>query len=131
MRPGSPVGFGWLPRGDRLQPVFSLPGNPTSAFVTFELLVRPFLLRLGGHRDIERRRIVCRTEEVIHAPAQLTYFLRVQLSGAGENSRVRLTGPQGSGLVSGLGRADGLAIIKEDVLTIEEDGEVTVMLIGG
>lgn len=131
MRPGSPVGFGWLPRGDRLQPVFSLPGNPTSAFVTFELLVRPFLLQLGGHRDIERRRIVCRTEEVIHTPAPLTYFLRVQLSGIGENARVRLTGPQGSGLVSGLGRAGGLAIIKENVLTIEEDGEVTIMLIGG
>jgi len=131
MRPGSPVGFGWIPRGDRLQPVFSLPGNPTSAFVTFELLVRPFLLQLGGHRDIERRRIVCRTEEVIRAPARLTYFLRVQLSGTGEHARVRLTGPQGSGLVSGLGRADGLAIIEEDVLTVEEGGEVTVMLIGG
>ena len=131
MRPGSPVGFGWLPRGDRLQPVFSLPGNPTSAFVTFELLVRPFLLRLGGHRDTDRRRIVCRTEEAIHSPAQLTYFLRVQLSGTSENSGVRLTGPQGSGLVSGLGRADGLAIIPEDVSRVQEGEGVTVMLLEG
>ena len=131
MRPGSPVGFGWLPRGDRLQPVFSLPGNPTSAFVTFELLVRPFLLRLGGHRYTDRRRTVCRTEEVIHSPAQLTYFLRVQLSGTSENAGVRLTGPQGSGLVSGLGRADGLAIIPEDVSRVQEGEGVTVMLIEG
>ncbi|NIP79179.1 MAG: molybdopterin molybdenumtransferase MoeA, partial [Gemmatimonadetes bacterium] len=44
MRPGSPVSFGWLPRGQRRQAVFGLPGNPSSAFVTFEVFVRPFLL---------------------------------------------------------------------------------------
>jgi len=129
MRPGSPVGFGWLPRGERRQPVFSLPGNPASAFVTFEVLVRPFLRRLGGHARTERWTIVCRTAAPLRTPATLTYFLRVAVDGAGRDATVRLTGSQGSGLVSGLARTEGLTIIQEDVSSLEEGDEVTVMLI--
>lgn len=130
MRPGSPVGFGWLPRGPRLQPTFTLPGNPTSAFVTFEVFVRPFLRRLGGHERTARQRVVCRAAEAIRSPAELTYFLRVTLEGSGGDLAARLTGPQGSGLVSGLARAGGLAVIGEGVAGVPAGGEVTVMLIG-
>ncbi len=130
MRPGSPLGFGWLPRGSRLQPTFTLPGNPTSAFVTFEVFVRPFLRRLGGHAHTARPRIVCRAAEVVRAPAKLTYFLRVAVEGGAREPTARLTGPQGSGLVSGLARAGGLAVIEEDVAEIPAGGEVLVMLIG-
>ncbi|HET9950030.1 MAG TPA: gephyrin-like molybdotransferase Glp [Longimicrobiales bacterium] len=130
MRPGSPVGFGWLPRGGRLQPVFSLPGNPTSAFVTFEVLLRPFLRRLGGHSQVERRRVLCRAAEPLVTPADLTYFLRVEVGGAGPDLEARLTGPQGSGLVSGLARAGGLAVIAPETDRIEEGGPVTVLLTG-
>jgi molybdopterin molybdotransferase len=130
MRPGSPFGFGWLPRGSRLQPTFTLPGNPTSAFVTFEVFVRPYLRRLAGHEHTARPRVVCRAAEVIRAPAKLTYFLRVALEGSGRDLTARLTGPQGSGLVSGLARAGGLAVIGEDVAEIAAGGEVLVMLIG-
>lgn len=131
MRPGSPLGFGWLTRGSRLQPTFTLPGNPTSAFVTFEVFVRPFLRRLAGHAHIARPRVVCRAAEVIRAPAKLTYFLRVAVDGGGGELTARLTGPQGSGLVSGLARAGGLAVIDENVPEIPAGGEVLVMLIGG
>jgi molybdopterin molybdotransferase len=129
MRPGSPFGFGWLPRGARLQPTFTLPGNPTSAFVTFEILVRPFLLRLAGHADTSRPRVACRAGEPIRAPAELTYFLRVTLEGAGSDLTARLTGPQGSGLVSGLARAGGLAVVPEHVLEIPAGARVDVVLI--
>jgi len=130
MRPGSPIGFGFLPRGDRLQPVLSLPGNPTSAFVTFEVLARPLLLRLAGHERTDRRTVVARASEPIRAPARLTYFLRVALEGSGSSLSARLTGPQGSGLVSGLARAGGLAVIGEEVAGIEEGQPVTVLLLG-
>jgi len=129
MRPGSPVGFGWLPRGSRRQPVFSLPGNPASAFVTFEVFVRPFLRRLGGHARTERRKIVCRASVPLRTPAALTYFLRVGVDGSAGDATVRLTGSQGSGLVSGLARTEGLTIIEEGVSAVEEGDEVTVMLI--
>jgi molybdopterin molybdotransferase len=130
MRPGSPFGFGWLPRGSRLQPTFTLPGNPTSAFVTFEVFVRPFLLRLAGHERTSRLHLVCRAVETIRAPAALTYFLRVELEGSGTDLTARLTGPQGSGLVSGLARASGLAIIGEGVTEVKAGSDVLVMLLG-
>lgn len=126
MRPGSPVGFGWLPRGARAQPTFTLPGNPTSAFVTFEVLVRPFLRRLGGHTRTFRPRVTCRAGEIIRTPAQLTYFLRVTVEGSGTDLTARLTGPQGSGLVSGLAHASGLAVVPENVSEIARGGEVQV-----
>ena len=129
MRPGSPIGFGWLPRAGRRQPVFSLPGNPASAFVTFEVFVRPFLRKLGGHVHTRRRRITCRTTAPLKTPARLTHFLRVAVDGFGHDATVRLTGSQGSGLVSGLAKTEGLTIIHEDVSALEEGDEVTVMLI--
>jgi molybdopterin molybdotransferase len=129
MRPGSPVGFGWLPRGARRQPVFSIPGNPASAFVTFEVLVRPFLRRLAGHATTERRRITCRTAVPLKTPANLTYFMRVAVDGSGHAATARLTGSQGSGLVSGLARTEGLTVIREDVTGLMEGDEVDVMLI--
>ncbi|HSH76565.1 MAG TPA: molybdopterin molybdotransferase MoeA, partial [Longimicrobiales bacterium] len=129
MRPGSPVGFGWLPRAGRMQPVFSLPGNPTSAFVTFEVLVRPFLLKLAGHRRTERRRVLAKALEEIRTPARLTYYLRVTLEGADKDLSVRLTGPQGSGLVSGLARAGGLAVLGEEISAVRVGEDVSVMLL--
>jgi len=129
MRPGSPVGFGWLPRGSRRQPLFSLPGNPASAFVTFEVFVRPFLRRLGGHARAERRRISCRSATPLRTPADLTYFLRVAVDGTARDATFRLTGSQGSGLVSGLARTEGLAIIPADVAELLDGGEADVMLI--
>ena len=129
MRPGSPIGFGWLPRAGRRQPVFSVPGNPASAFVTFEVLVRPFLRRLAGHLGTRRREIVCRTTAPLRTPAALAYFLRVGIEGSGSEAKVTLTGAQGSGLVGGLAKTEGLTIIPEDVSEIAKGGEVNVMLI--
>lgn len=129
MRPGSPISFGWLPYGERRQAVFGLPGNPSSAFVTFELFVRPFLLRLAGHRRIERRRMTCTAGERIETRAELTYFQRVSLRRDGPDTVADLTGPQASGLVSGLASADGLAVIPPETSVIREGEAVEVMLL--
>jgi molybdopterin molybdotransferase len=131
MRPGSPVGFGWLPRGERRQPVLGLPGNPTSAFVTFEVLARPLLLRLAGHERTRRSSVLAVAAEPIRAPARLTYFLRVALEESDGSFRARLTGPQGSGLVSGLATAGGLAVIDEESPGAEAGEPVKVLLLGG
>jgi molybdopterin molybdotransferase len=129
MRPGSPFGFGWLPRGSTRQATFTLPGNPTSAFVTFEVFVRPFLRRLAGHEEAARRRVICRAAEPIRAPARLTYFLRVEISGTGRDLTARLSGPLGSGVVSGLARGGGVAVMVEASGGGGEGGEGGVMLI--
>ena len=129
MRPGSPVSFGWLPRGKRRQPVFGLPGNPSSAFVTFEVFVRPFLLALAGHRRVRRRRVVCTAGARFHTPADLTYFQRVVLRRDGDDTVAEPTGPQLSGLVSGLALADGLAVVPPATSVVEPGEPLDVVLL--
>jgi molybdopterin molybdotransferase len=129
MRPGSPISFGWLPRGDRRQAVFSLPGNPSSAFVTFEVFVRPYLLRLAGHERVHRRVVPCRARESFDTPADLTYFQRVSVDAEDGKLIASLTGPQLSGLVRGLASADGLAIVPPHRTSIEPGEMVDVMLL--
>jgi len=129
VRPGSPFSFGVLPNGSRLQPVFGLPGNPSSAFVTFELFVRPFLRRLLGHARPARAVLRCVAAEAMTGPGDLAAYLRVAIDH-GTPTVARLTGPQGSGLVHGLALADGLAVLPEGVGRVEAGEEVDVMLLG-
>lgn len=131
LRPGSPFSFGLLPRGDTLQPVFGLPGNPASAFVTFELFVRPFLRSLAGHDTRFRPEIRCIAGEALRGPTDLTAYLRVSLDRATEPPTTHLTGPQGSGLVRGLAVADGLAILPAGTDSVDSGELVEVMLLEG
>ena len=112
LRPGSPLSFGWLPRPPLPPlPVFGLPGNPASAFVTFELFVRPFLLRLAGHHAVHRRVAAAQAGERLPSSEGLTHVHRIVLSVEESAMVARLTGPQGSGMVSSLGAAHGLAVV--------------------
>lgn len=129
IRPGSPFGFGWLPRGTTRIPVFSLPGNPASAFATFELFVRPWLLASAGHRYVYRRRIHCVAGEDMRGPPGLTEFLRVEVDSRHESPKAMLCGPQGSGLVRSLSRAQGLAIIPEEANGVARGEGLEVLLL--
>jgi molybdopterin molybdotransferase len=130
LRPGSPFSFGFLPRDDAPPlPVFGLPGNPASAFVTFELFVRPFLLRRAGHRRIYRPVLRAVAEEAFPSSEGLTHYHRVVIEDGGGIPRARLTGAQGSGLVQSLGRAHGLAVVPLGVQRIDPGDAVEVILL--
>src|SRR5262249_55213062 len=112
LRPGAPLGFG-LSQG---RPWIGLPGNPVSTMVTFELFVRPLIRRMLGHALPFRRTIPVVTAEDITTGPRLQHFLRVTLTvEPGAMPRVRLTGPQGSGILSSMARADALLIVPEDL----------------
>ncbi len=129
VRPGSPISFGHLPRtGGALQPVFGLPGNPASAFVTFELFVRPFLRLLAGHERAHRPLVRCVAGEALHAPSGLLHALRVRIDGTTSPPTALPTGPQGSGLVRSMSLADGLALIPEDADGATAGQVIDVML---
>jgi molybdopterin molybdotransferase len=114
MRPGSPFGFGTLARGAAVLPVFSLPGNPVSAVVTFEVLVAPVLRRLLGCRAVYPRTLRVRAAEPIPSKRGLMHFLRVALEQDGSGTWLaRLTGAQGSGMLTSLVRGDALLIVPE------------------
>ena len=132
IRPGSPVSFGTLPQGPGQAPipVFGLPGNPVSAFVTFQLLVRPFVLRLAGHRNAFRPVVRAVVSERLTGASDLAVFLRARLDSLEGGLRARPTGPQGSGLLNSLGRADGLAVLPRGRGVLEEGDEADVILLG-
>ena len=111
MRPGAPLGFG-LVRG---VPWIGLPGNPVSAMVTFELFVRPAIRKMLGYQRLFRKPVPAVLAEPLSIQARLTHFLRAILY-AREDGRtgVRLTGPQGSAILTSMAKANALLVIPED-----------------
>lgn len=108
MRPGAPIGFGVT----GAQPWIGLPGNPVSAMVTFELFVRPAIRRMLGHARLFRRPVPVVLEEAVSIGAPLTHFLRaIVRPGEGGVLTARLTGPQGSGILTSMARANALLVV--------------------
>lgn len=130
MRPGSPFSAGLLPRktGSAL-PVLGLPGNPASAFVTFQLFARAALLRLGGYHSTELPAVTAVAGDRLAGGASLTHFPRVRIEAKDGSLVAMPAGPQGSGLVKGLAQADGLAVVPEGVEAISAGSPVTVLLL--
>jgi molybdopterin molybdotransferase len=111
MRPGAPLGFGLLGG----VPWVGLPGNPVSAMVTFELFVRPVVRRMLGHRRLFRRPVPVVLEEPVTIGARLTHFLRAIVTTHGDGRvTARLTGPQGSGILTSMSLANALLVVPED-----------------
>lgn len=109
MRPGAPVGFGMLER----VPWVGLPGNPVSTMVTFELFVRPAIRKMCGHALPFRRSVPVRLAEPIRLKPKLQHFLRGIVREAPDGFEARLTGPQGSGILTSMVLANALLVIPE------------------
>jgi molybdopterin molybdotransferase len=108
MRPGAPLGFGSL----HGMPWIGLPGNPVSTMVTFELFVRPVILRMLGHARCFRRPVPVTVEETVRIGARLVHFLRAIVNARPDGSLgARLTGPQGSGILTSMIRANALLVV--------------------
>ena len=101
MKPGKPLAFGHV----RSVPFIGLPGNPVSSFVTFVLLVRPYVLRLMGVQDVTPRAVFVRADFERAADGARREFLRARLGAAGG---LELFASQNSALLSSLAWADGL-----------------------
>ena len=127
MQPGKPQGFGRWPGGPV---IFALPGNPVSTFVSFEVFVRPALRRMQGHTELHRPTITATVTDGWDSPPGRAQYMPVIVLQRGARTLVsRATaGGSGSHLVAGLGQANGLAVVPEDVTRIDEGDVVTVML---
>jgi molybdopterin molybdotransferase len=112
MRPGAPVGFGLL----HGIPWVGLPGNPVSTMVTFELFVRPAIRKMAGQPLPFRRTVPVRVAEPIHLKPKLQHFLRAVVSEGSDGPEARLTGPQGSGILTSMILANALLIVPEGQL---------------
>jgi molybdopterin molybdotransferase len=104
MKPGKPLAFATL----QGKPVFSLPGNPVAAMVSFELFVRPALLKAMGHRRVLRPRITATLQEPAVNKGARPHLVRGIVSRHGDTYQVSTTGNQSSGRLSSLVQGNGL-----------------------
>jgi molybdopterin molybdotransferase len=109
MRPGAPVGFGLLGS----IPWIGLPGNPVSTMVTFELFVRPAIRKMSGHSLPFRRSITVKLAEPVSVRPKLQHFLRAVVCDGPDGPSARLTGPQGSGILTSMALANALLVVPE------------------
>lgn len=129
MQPGMPQAFGLV----QDKPFFGLPGNPVSVFVSFELFIRPALLRMMGRQDIDRRELQAVLAVDITGPPNKTRFVRVAVSRQDGAWRAQPTGPPASNLLGTVVRANGLAVIPPGAperATIKAGEQVRVQVFG-
>jgi molybdopterin molybdotransferase len=124
MRPGKPLAFGKY-KGINF---IGLPGNPVSAFVGFEVFVRPVLNRMNGVRDGIRQPLRVRSEAEILSDGRESY-LRAKIHNQDGNLIAILTGHQGSGNLLSLVQADALLIIPAGVKCVPAGQEVDAILL--
>ena len=130
MRPGSPFGFGAVGALGGI-PWFGLPGNPVSCMVTYELFVRPALLRMAGMSAPFAPTVLARfLDEYPQAPG-LTHFVRVRLGMEDGSPTARLTGAQGSGILTSMAAADGLMVVPEEAAGASAGDVLPVVVLGG
>lgn len=125
MKPGKPLSFGVYDR----TLVFGLPGNPVSAMVSFELFVRPALLRLMGHRKTTRplyRAVM--SEDASNADGRV-YVVRVRAWREDDVWHVSATGAQGSGMLRSMVGANGLAFIPSGSRGVRAGEQVEFLLL--
>ena len=125
IRPGQPVVFGTI----QGKLAFGLPGNPVSSMVTFDQLVRPAMMKLGGHRTWERPMVKAIFKEKFSKQTDRRHFLRGVLAYENGDLVVRTTGKQGSGILTSMVKANGFIDVPEEVEALQPGDMVNVQLL--
>lgn len=125
MKPGKPLAFGVI----QGVPHLGLPGNPVSSMIVSELFVRPAILKLMGKDISPRPTIQAVIEDNVVNTDNRRIFTRVVVTKSNGQYHAKLTGPQGSGILTSMARASGLAIIPEDVSAIRKGDLIQVQLL--
>ena len=126
MKPGKPLAFGRI--GDT--PIFGLPGNPVSSFVSFEQFVRPSLRKTMGCSDLSHKTVQAKLTRTIHKKPGRLHFLSSIVSWADGEYTVTPAGEQGSGILKSAANANGLLIFPLEAEEIKQGQEVAVQLLG-
>jgi len=124
MQPGMPQAFGMIEG----KPYFGLPGNPVSVFVSFEVFVRPSLMKLLGRSDLFRPEVNARLLSDVSGPKDRMQFARVLVRRGPDGWTAESTGPASSNLISTVAKANGLAMIPVGQETAKAGSTVRVMV---
>jgi molybdopterin molybdotransferase len=127
MQPGKPQGFGYV--GEDETPIFTLPGNPVSAFVSFEVLVVPALRRMMGRLPYRRPLVRAELTEDLQTPGSRRKYARARFEVTARGATVTPVGGQSSHLIGSLAHANCLVVVPEDVTSSAAGELVSAMVL--
>ena len=133
VKPGKPLAFGKI-KGkardgrERSIPHLGLPGNAVSCMVSFELFVRPALLKMMGKTVFGKPSVEAIAEDILHNKEGRRLYNRAIVERRDGHYYARLTGPQGSGVLTSMSQANGLVVIPEGV-TIQKGETVQALML--
>ncbi len=125
MQPGKPQGFGVV--GEDRIPIFTLPGNPVSSYISFEMFVLPALRKLMGKAPYSRPDTRARLTHGIASPAGRRQFLRGTFERGRGGPTVAPVGGAGSHLIGGLADSNALIVVPEDTTGLPAGEMVQVL----
>ncbi len=125
MKPGKPLAFGVIEG----VPHLGLPGNPVSSMVTFEIFARPAIMKMMGKKNLSKPSVRAILENDIKNTDGRRIFARAIVRREDDRYFAQLTGPQGSGILTSMARANGLAIIPEDVKGMKAGDVVQTLML--
>jgi len=129
MKPGKPSAFGVIKNGEKRIPHLGLPGNPVSSMITFEQFARPAILKMLGKKNFAKPWVQAIIEDDVRNADGRRIFARVIVVKRGEQYYAHLTGPQGSGILTSMARANGLAVIPENTKGVKAGDIVKVQML--
>ncbi len=123
MQPGKPQGFGTVEG----VPIFTLPGNPVSSYISFEVFVVPAIRQLMGMAVCHRPRVDAVLTQAVKSPAERRQFMRAAYSVKKGVATVTPVGGHGSHLLGSLAHANALVVIPEETTAVPEGTIVSVL----
>jgi molybdopterin molybdotransferase len=127
MQPGMPQGFGTI--GADSVPIFTLPGNPVSAYVSFEVFVRPAIRRMLGVEQIYRPLVRATLTDPISKGEGKRSYVRARIEVRDNAYMVTPVGGMGSHLVADLALANALVVVPEQATYVPAGATVSVMML--
>jgi molybdopterin molybdotransferase len=127
MQPGKPQGFGVV--GEDETPIFTLPGNPVSAYVSFEMFVAPAIRKLTGRAPIGRGLTTATITTPMRSMRGKQQLVRASVELGADGVRVTPVGGAGSHLIAGLAQAEALIVLAEGVTRVDQGDQVPVLLL--
>ncbi len=127
MQPGKPQGFGFV--GEDSTPIFTLPGNPVSSYVSFEVFVLPALRKMMGRKVLSRPMMRATTSAPLSSFQGKRQYVRARYEVGREGATVTPVGGHGSHLVGDLSEANSLVVLAEQQTTVAPGQPVPVLLL--
>jgi molybdopterin molybdotransferase len=127
MQPGKPQGFGHV--GEDRTPIFTLPGNPVSAFVSFEVFVLPALRRMMGRLPYRRPLVQARLTEGVRSMGGRRAYLRATFEVTARGAQVTPVGGSGSHLIGDLAQCNALLLVEADGISPAAGDTVNVLVL--